>query len=78
MYALKGTAYDEGINLRVFEADYDQLQAQLMDKESELHAFGPRAVLIYLCTEKLYEAYCGLTQEARSGFADMLMEKISS
>ncbi|NMA36941.1 MAG: HAD-IIIC family phosphatase [Papillibacter sp.] len=76
--ALKGTAYDEGINLRVFEADYDQLQAQLMDKESELHAFGPRAVLIYLCTEKLYEAYCGLTQEARSGFADMLMEKISS
>ena len=76
--ALKGTAYDEGINLNVFEADYDQLLAQLSDNKSELHCFKPKAVLIYLCVEKLYEVFCGLPSESKTGFAVSIMERIES
>jgi FkbH-like protein len=76
--ALKGTAYDEGINLNIFEADYDQLPAQLSDDKSELHSFKPKAVLIFLCVEKLYESFHGLSQEEKTDFANSVIKRIES
>jgi len=44
--ALRGYGAYAGLGLSVFDADYNQIDAQVMDPGSELYAFAPNAVLI--------------------------------
>lgn len=75
--ALKGYGYQEGYNLDIFDSDYNQIDSQIMDDESELYKNAPDAVLIYMSTEKLYEKFCETSLENRENFADITIERIS-
>lgn len=74
--AIRGYALEMNLPLRVFEADYDQIDAQLMDTGSEFYAFAPETVLLYRCTEKLYERFVRTPLDARAAFAETETEKI--
>lgn len=76
--ALRGAAMDRGVNLNLWEADYDQLQAQILDNESELYTFEPAAVLLYLCSEKLYDKFAKCPVEQRSQFAQQTYQGIAA
>lgn len=76
--ALKGYARHTGLNLDVFDADYNQLDAQIIDPDSELYAFDADAVLLYMCAEKLQQAFYDTPAAQRSGFADRIFVKISA
>ena len=76
--AIGGYAYEMGEGFEMFEADYDQIDAQLMDAESEFFRFQPETVLIMMCTEKLYERYAGTPFSERSCFAERESERIRS
>ena len=69
--AIKGYAYEEKIALHVFDADYNQIDAQVMDNNSELYQMTPDFTLFWLCTEKLYEAFCQSTN--RSDFVNQII-----
>ena len=75
--AIMGYAYEVGYNFDVYDADYNQVMAQVMDKSSELYDFCPNAVLLCLCTEKLYEEFSSTPVERREGFADRMFAKIA-
>lgn len=68
--AIRGYGVYTGLGLSVFDADYNQIDAQTMDPGSELYAFGPNAVLLQMCTEKLYEAFCSTPLDRRAAFAE--------
>lgn len=68
--ALRGYGVSAGIRLNVFDADYDQIDAQAMDPDSELYRFAPQGVLLQMCTEKLQEAFYDCPPEARASFAE--------
>ena len=68
--AIRGYGIFTGLGLAVFDADYNQIDAQTMDPGSELYAFEPNAVLIQMCTEKLYEAFCSAPLNRRASFAE--------
>ena len=72
--AIKGYAYEEKIALHVFDADYNQIDAQVMDNNSELYQMTPDFTLFWLCTEKLYEAFCQSTN--RSDFANQIITSL--
>jgi len=74
--ALRGYGYRAGLNLTVFDADYNQIDAQVMDPTSELYEFAPNAVLIQMCAEKLYEAFCAAPLDRRSTFAEDTCRRI--
>lgn len=74
--AVCGYAYGEGIGLELLDTDYDQIFAQVMDSDSELYRYEADAVLIVMCVEKLYEAYCGTPVGERGGFAEGKYEEI--
>lgn len=76
--AIRGYAYEMGQNFDVFDADYDQIDAQLMDEQSELYAFAPDAVLIYHCTQKLYERFTSVEPAARGSFAESEAAKVAA
>lgn len=72
--AVQGYAYQEGIALTVFDADYNQIDAQVMDSASELYQMKPDFTLIWMCTEKLYEEFCQST--VRGTFAETVIERL--
>lgn len=76
--ALKGFGYKENYNLNIFDSDYNQIDSQIMDDESELYKHNPEFVLIYMATEKLYEQFCDMNLESRAEFADLILQKISN
>lgn len=75
--ALRGFGYQEGYNLNIFDSDYNQIESQIMDDSSELYAYNPDAVLIYMSTEKLYEKFCETPLENRASFAELTIQKIA-
>ena len=76
--ALQGYAQYTGLNLEVFDADYNQLDVQIMDAHSELYAFHADAILLYMCAEKLQEAFYQTPPEQRSTFAERTFERIEA
>ena len=74
--AIRGYCAFSGMPSTVFDADYNQILAQVMDPESELYRFGPDYLVLIMCTEKLWEAFCAATD--KSGFAESKIREIGS
>ena len=75
--AIRGYTAIENLPLTVYDADYNQIEAQLLDPTSEVYNFEPDSILLWLGTDKLYEDFLDLPLEARSGFASSIMQKIT-
>ena len=74
--AVMGYAKLSGLNLDVYDTDYNQIDAQLLDKASEVFRFCPDVILLWLATEKIYEEFLDLPLPARESFADDYIAKI--
>ncbi|OFX67888.1 MAG: hypothetical protein A2X12_07325 [Bacteroidetes bacterium GWE2_29_8] len=55
--AIKGYGYELGINFEIFEADYDQIELQTYNSQSELYEFNPEYVIIFYCTNKIQKKF---------------------
>ncbi|WP_205780549.1 HAD-IIIC family phosphatase [Mucilaginibacter limnophilus] len=66
--AIKGYAIEYGVNFVVFEADYNQIDRQILDPNSELYEFAPDYVLILRGTERLTKQF--YKADAKTTFAD--------
>ena len=67
--AIKGIGYDEGINLEIFEAEYDQIDHEIFDSGSELYLSNPDYVIIFQSSLKLLNRYNKLPDEQKKSFA---------
>ena len=74
--ALRGWGYEAGLRYDVFDADYNQIDAQTMDPGSELYEFQPAWVVLANCTDKLYDAYCAYPAGERSRFAETMRDRL--
>lgn len=74
--AIKGYANLENIEIDVFDAGYNQIDAQILNPESEVCRFEPDAILLYLSSERLYEEFMALDVSNKCEYADTVMAKI--
>lgn len=76
--ALKGYGYEERINFEIFEADFDQLDQQILDSKSELYHSNPEYVVLYLSAEKLLDRFAATGLEARARFNEQVVSEIQN
>jgi FkbH-like protein len=74
--AVKGYGYEEKINFEIFEADFDQLDRQILDPESELYHSNPEFIVLYLAAEKLLDRFAATGLEARTRFGGQVISEI--
>ncbi|MBQ9443314.1 MAG: HAD family hydrolase [Lachnospiraceae bacterium] len=74
--AIGGYAHLCGMNLKVFDADYDQIDAQLLDPSSETYGYAPDYILLYLATDRIYEEFMKSDPSLRASFADDMIGKL--
>jgi FkbH-like protein len=68
--ALGGYARELKLHLDIYEADYDQIDMQLLDPSSELYRFRPEFILIWQSAEKVSARFTKLGIAERERFAD--------
>ena len=73
-----GAGYNVGLNLDIWEADFNQIERQVFDPSSDLYAFEPEIVIIFFSSHKLLCKYNKLPQEQQSSFADKHLEQIDT
>ena len=55
--AIKGEGFERGYNVNLFEAEYNQVERQVLDPTSDLYQFGAKYTVIFQSTHKLLEKY---------------------
>jgi FkbH-like protein len=68
--ALKGTAIERGFRLDLFEAEFNQIERQILDPGSEFHRFNAEYTVIFQSTHKLLGLYDELPPEKQGGLAE--------
>ena len=76
--AVQGSAKLAGVNLDVFDADYNQIEALVFNPGSELYQYKPDEILFFIASDKLYEEFLDTDLAGRKTFADIYMQKILS
>ena len=72
--ALRGMAVTRGYKTEFFEAEYSQVERQLLDQTSDLYQFDAEFIVIFQSTHKLGEHHSMLNVEQQATLAD---ERIS-
>lgn len=68
--ALKGVAVERGFNIEMFEADFNQVERQLLDATSELYTFDPDYIIVFQSTHKLLSTYNKIETDKRHLLAE--------
>jgi FkbH-like protein len=76
--ALRGEGFDRGLDLQIWEADFDQIEMQVFDSASELYSFKPEIMLIFQSSHKLLGKYNKQKTDQHCFFASTELETISN
>ena len=76
--ALQGESVARGLAMELYEAEYNQVERQLLDSTSELYQFDADIIVIFQSTHKLAEHHSLLTQEQQATMADDRLSFVST
>ena len=68
--AIRGMGVERGYNIDLFEAEYNQVERQLLDPTSDLYQFNSDFIVIFQSTHKLGEHHSMLRTEQQATLAD--------
>lgn len=68
--ALKGMGIEKGCIIDLFEAEYNQVERQLLDSTSELYAFAADYIVVFQSSHKLLSLFNKMPTGQQQGLAD--------
>lgn len=74
--AIKGMGVERGYNIELFEAEYNQVERQVLDTTSDLYQHKAKYTIIFQSTHKLLEKYVLMTAEEQARMADNRLDFI--
>ena len=75
--ALQGLGYDKSIYLDIWEAEFNQIERQVLDPTSELYEWNPEVVVVFRSAHKLIGKYNKATLSSKKNFADNELTSIT-
>lgn len=76
--AIRAYGFGEHIAFEIFEADFNQLDQQILDSDSELYHSQPEYVVLYLSAEKLLDRFTASEPTARTAFSAQILSEIQN
>lgn len=68
--AIKGEGIERGYNIDLFEAEYNQVERQVLDPTSDLYVHDAKYTIVFQSTHKLLEHYSLMPASEWGGLAD--------
>lgn len=76
--AIKGMGVTRGYDIDLFEADFNQVELQFMDPNSDLYQFKARYIVVYQSSLKWNERYSLMSPDEQIGLADERLEFVKN
>lgn len=76
--AIRGMGVERGYNIDLYEAEYSQVEQQILSPDSELHQFNADFIVIFQSTHKLGEHHSLLKPEQQLSLADERLSFVAS
>lgn len=76
--AIKGAGYEYGFNLQLWEADYNLIEQEILDPNSELYNYKPEIVIVFQSSHKLLCKYNKLHPDLQSTLSVNELKSISA
>lgn len=74
--AIKGMGFERGLNLEIWEADFNQIDRQTLDPSSDLYRFEPEIVILFQATHKLLAKFYQSQANEQQHFAEYNQSKL--
>lgn len=74
--AIRGMGYERDLDLDIWEADFNQIEYQISDPNSELYESNPEIIIIFQSSHKLLGKYNKMKPEQQSSLASNEIENI--
>jgi len=68
--AIKGYGIERNIDFDIYEADYNQIDQDILCKSSKLYSFNPEYVIIFQSSHKLVQNFYKLNEDGKHRFAE--------
>ena len=68
--AIKGMGIERGYNIDLFEAEYNQVERQVLDPTSDLYQHEAKYTIVFQSTHKLMEKYVLMSADEQARMAD--------
>ena len=76
--AIRGMGYEKEFDLQIWEADFNQIERQVYDLNSELYEFHPEIVIVFQSSNKLLGKYNKIKNQEHNSLATNEMELIEN
>ena len=76
--ALRGAGFDHMLDLKIWEADFDQIENQVYDAGSDLYNHNPEVIIIFHSTHKLLDRFNKLSSQDYKLFAQTQLTSVSA
>lgn len=76
--AIRAIGWEKQLDLEIFEADFDQIDRQVLGANSDLYKFRPEIIIIFECYQKTTELFYNLNDKQRKSFAYNSKTKIKN
>ena len=76
--AIKGLGYDFNYEVEIFESDFNQVERQVFDSNSELYEHQPEVIIIFHSTHKWLVKYDKSGSQEQAQLCESRMELISN
>lgn len=73
--AIRGMGIERGYNVNLFEAEYNQVERQVLDPTSDYHQFGAKYTIAFQSTHKLLEQF-SLSELTSKRVNELMQERI--
>jgi len=75
--AIRGAGYEKHLDLNIFDADYNQIDRQIMDISSELYVYQPEFTVVFEAGHKLLQKFNKANESERFDFAKDQHDRIN-
>jgi FkbH-like protein len=75
--AIRGNGYEKKLDINIYDADYNQVDRQIQDTNSELYKFQPDITMIFESGHKLLQKFNKADEGERKTFAEKHLDRIN-
>jgi predicted enzyme involved in methoxymalonyl-ACP biosynthesis len=76
--AIRGSGFNSALDLEIYEADYDQIDQEILDETSYLYEFKPDYILIFQNTQKIRKKFYFSKENTRHNFAELQIAHLNN
>ena len=76
--AVRGAAVDMGFNIDLYEADYNQIEQQFLDPDSDLHHSDVQWIVLFQATHQLAALHAAMSPADRNMLAQQRLDFVES